>query len=118
MDIPATGKIEVSIKDHKNTVLVLDAPQVEGYILGRSDSTSNYQPDIDLFTSQGLEKGVSRRHAALVRTRNTISVIDLGSINGTFLNDSRLEPHKPYTLQVGDELLLGTLALIFHPKPE
>ncbi|MBZ0290980.1 MAG: FHA domain-containing protein [Anaerolineae bacterium] len=118
MTIPAIGKFEISVIDSKNTFFVLDAPGAEGYVIGRSDSKSNYIPDIDLNDSDGLEKGVSRRHAVLVHSQGSISVIDLASVNGTFLNDSRLEPHKPYELHAGDELILGTLPLIFHPKPE
>lgn len=114
MGISEKGRIEFTIHATQMTRLVIDTPQTEGYVIGRSDSKSNYIPDIDLVGFDGLEKGVSRRHAALVHTKDSISVIDLGAVNGTFLNDSRLEPHKPYALSSGDRLRLGTLLLTFQ----
>jgi pSer/pThr/pTyr-binding forkhead associated (FHA) protein len=89
----------------------LAAPGVEGYVLGRSDAGSPYVPDVDLADYGALESGVSRRHAALVRFRNLVQIVDLGSVNGTFLNGERLQPDQPYSLQAGDVVQLGTLNL-------
>ena len=38
----------------------------------------------------------------------------MGSTNGVWLNQTRLLPHKPYALQSGDEVLLGSLRLIVY----
>ncbi|MBC8508081.1 MAG: FHA domain-containing protein [Anaerolineales bacterium] len=50
---------------------------------------------------------VSRVHAELHRTDDTLELIDLGSTNGTFLNDERLQANQPQTLHVGDEIRFG-----------
>lgn len=42
--------------------------------------------DIDLLPINGLEHGVSRRHALLRPSRNALYMIDLGSTNGTHYN--------------------------------
>jgi hypothetical protein len=42
--------------------------------------------DIDLLPYNGLEHGVSRRHALLRPSRNSLYMIDLGSTNGTHYN--------------------------------
>ncbi len=83
----------------------------EGFVLGRSDVRSTYVPDIDLATFRALEKGVSRRHAAFVHYQGKLHVIDLSSVNGTFLNGKKLKPELPYIVNDGDHLGLGDLAL-------
>jgi DNA-binding winged helix-turn-helix (wHTH) protein len=55
---------------------------------------------------------VSRRHARLVVRDGHVTVEDLGSRNGTFVNGARLTGASP--LVHGDELRLGTLLLIVH----
>lgn len=47
----------------------------------------------------------SRHHARLVVTGETVTLEDLGSKNGTFLNDMRVE--GPVTLEHGDRILIG-----------
>ncbi len=108
--IPAAGQFEIIVD--KN-LFRIDAPAVEGYIIGRSDVNSSYRPDIDLAVCSALEKGVSRRHAALVRYQGFIHILDLNSVNGTFINGERLQPDVPYLLNTDDDLRLGTLNVAF-----
>lgn len=68
-------------------------------------------PDLDLAPYNAMERGVSRRHARLTRQSLTVMVQDLGSVNGTFLNGTRLVPFQPRVLRHDDELVLGRLAL-------
>lgn len=59
-------------------------------------------------------QGISRKHFT-VKTKNRDVVIeDLGSANGTFLNNSKIETHQ--TLNKGDMVKLGSIALKFLPK--
>jgi pSer/pThr/pTyr-binding forkhead associated (FHA) protein len=87
----------------------IDMPLVEGYVIGRSDEALNYIPDIDLALYDSREKGVSRRHAALVNYEGVAHIIDLSSANGTYLNGKRLSPDQPYLLANFNEIRLGTL---------
>ena len=57
------------------------------------------------------QHGVSRQHCLIERRASGLTVSDLGSTNGTFLNERRLEQHRPYALVHGDCLILGTLHL-------
>jgi len=111
-DFTAIGHFQVKISNSQQVVGQFVAPGIEGYILGRSDSRSPYLPDIDLSTYDALEKGVSRRHAVLINYRNMIHIMDLGSVNGTLLNEERLQPDKPYPVQEGDTVSLGSLKLV------
>jgi hypothetical protein len=50
---------------------------------------------------------VSRRHAGLRGSQRELSVLDLGSTNGTWVNDRRCEPGVATPLTAGDTLRLG-----------
>lgn len=109
--LDATGQFELRVSETNQLVKQFAAPGVEGYLLGRSDNSSSYVPDIDLAAYDALKRGISRRHAALVRFRDGVYIVDLASVNGTFLNDQRLQPEKPYPLQPDIMIRLGTLNL-------
>ena len=78
-------------------------------VLGRNDAANPQQPDVDLTPYGALEKGVSRIHAAITRSEDTLTLVDLGSVNGTHLNGQRLIPDQPRVLRDGDEIRLGRL---------
>jgi pSer/pThr/pTyr-binding forkhead associated (FHA) protein len=79
--------------------------------MGRLDPASDVFPEVDLTNDNGLEKGVSRRHARILKREGTVIVEDLGSINGTFINGKRLAPYLPEVLHHGDQLQLGKLLI-------
>ncbi|KAB2822891.1 MAG: FHA domain-containing protein [Candidatus Dadabacteria bacterium] len=110
--IPAKGVICIQVNNETHNTFEIDISVTEGYIIGRSDSKSSYIPDIDLAPFHALEQGVSRRHAALVRHQGQLHVLDLSSVNGTFLNGERLASEVPYALSSGDKLILGNLSLL------
>jgi pSer/pThr/pTyr-binding forkhead associated (FHA) protein len=80
-------------------------------VLGRADEVSGTSPDLDLTPYNALEKGVSRIHAAIRRGEDTLTLVDLGSVNGTHLNGQRLVPNQPRVLRDGDEIRLGRLVV-------
>jgi NADPH-dependent 2,4-dienoyl-CoA reductase/sulfur reductase-like enzyme len=51
---------------------------------------------------------VSRRHAMITYANGCYLLRDLGSRNGTFLNNRRLEPYSVHILQPHDKLQIGT----------
>ncbi|GAV29060.1 hypothetical protein PMKS-002539 [Pichia membranifaciens] len=51
---------------------------------------------------------LSRNHAELFIKDNQLYIRDLKSSNGTFINDSKLEPYKDYKLSINDKIDLGT----------
>ena len=80
-------------------------------LIGRKDNARGIFPDIDLGLDGGYDAGVSRRHAILSYKGNVYFVEDLGSGNGTFVNDRRLSPQTPTPLANGDEVKCGTLLM-------
>ncbi|HVO13203.1 MAG TPA: FHA domain-containing protein [Vicinamibacteria bacterium] len=59
--------------------------------------------------------GVSRRHARIVVADDQATLEDLGSKNGTYLGDRRLE--SPALLRDGDNFCLGREPLVFRASP-
>ena len=56
--------------------------------------------------------GVSRRHARITVRCDEASLEDLGSKNGTFVGDRRLDARMP--LRDGDFIRLGKVCLVFQ----
>jgi serine/threonine-protein kinase len=87
--------------------------QKESNLVGRTDPQSNIFPDVDL-SRFDPETKISRRHARIWRQGDTYLVEDLGSVNGTVVNDTvRLGPRQPRTLEHGDKIRLGETTLHF-----
>ena len=55
---------------------------------------------------------VSRKHCRFVVQENRISIEDLGSSNGTYVNDQLIEPHQAITLTPGDKVTIGPAVFV------
>jgi serine/threonine-protein kinase len=87
--------------------------QKDSNLVGRTDPLSNIFPEIDLSRFDPNTK-VSRRHARIWREGGSFLVEDLGSVNGTVINDIiHLEPRQPRALDSGDRIRLGETTLHF-----
>lgn len=82
-------------------------------ILGRY-SPGEAAPSVDLTPYNANLLGVSRQHATITRVDDTIVLEDLGSTNGTWLNEVKLTANKPTTFQSGDLIRLGQLGLYVY----
>lgn len=78
--------------------------------LGRYEVNSKAN-EIDLTPYGATDRGVSRHHAQIHMEGDKVYITDTGSTNGTFLKGVRLEANTPTTLQKGNEILLGRLAV-------
>ena len=56
---------------------------------------------------------VSREHARVVHKEGRWFVEDLGSRNGTFVNEKRVPSHAPYALHHADRIDIGSETLVF-----
>ena len=76
-------------------------------LIGRWDPDAGSFPEIDLEECDPDAK-ISRKHAVVRLDGEKLTIEDIGSLNGTFVNRSpRLEPHAPVELKLDDELVLG-----------
>jgi hypothetical protein len=81
------------------------------FIVGRVSEGQSILPDIDLEPFSAYESGVSRLHARIRIEESAVWVTDLGSANGTRINNESCEPHQDYKLADRDMLRLGKLSI-------
>lgn len=81
------------------------------FVLSAGDNVIGRNPECSIWVDAA---GVSRRHARLrLDTESGDAAIeDLGSTNGTFVNEARVE--SPVTLRDGDTVHLGSVPLTFR----
>ena len=65
----------------------------------------------------GYSLGVSRRHVLVRRKDEGYEIRDLGSVNGTWLNEERLVPYQSYPLPSGSHLRLGRMRILVLYQP-
>ncbi len=58
----------------------------------------------------------SSRHAELRPDGSGYSVVDLGSTNGTFINEQRLVPQTPQRLRPGDTIRIGDTTYTYEAQ--
>jgi pSer/pThr/pTyr-binding forkhead associated (FHA) protein len=82
----------------------------ESFAVDRERMTIGRRPDSDVFLD---DVTVSRDHALLVSRGDQWYLDDCGSLNGTYVNRSRIESHR---LEEGDELQIGKYKLTYHAR--
>jgi pSer/pThr/pTyr-binding forkhead associated (FHA) protein len=109
---PASTPATVAIQNAKLTVVrggtvgKIFPLQLGDNLIGRWDPDSGAFPEVDLETDDP-EARISRKHA-LIRVGDQVTIEDIGSLNGTFVNRGRrLEPGSPVMLKEGDEIIIG-----------
>src|SRR5207244_2898652 len=79
--------------------------------IGRADPVTGILPDIDL-TPVDLNRSVSRRHAKIVKSGADYCVLEeVGTVNGTYVNDQRIPTGVPVPIHNGDMLKIGLIAM-------
>ncbi len=68
------------------------------------------RPECEVFLD---DVTVSRDHALLIHRGEQWYLDDCGSLNGTYVNRSRIESHR---LEEGDEVQIGKYKLTFHAR--
>jgi hypothetical protein len=86
-------------------------------LVGRWDPETGSFPEVDL-DADDPEAKVSRKHALIRIDGVKITIEDIGSLNGTYVNrQPRLQPGNPLDLKTGDEIIIGKtfLKLVVDP---
>lgn len=81
-------------------------------VFGRKSNDTTNGTLLDLTEMGGYQMGISRQHAMIRRTEAGYEIIDLASTNGSWLNNVRLVPNKPYPLASGSQLRFARMQLL------
>src|SRR2546423_4170440 len=108
-----TGACRMSKGSSALRLEVVEGPQsgegldLEGpVVVGRSSARATF-----VLT----DSEASRRHASLIPQGQSVNVQDLGSTNGTFVNDERIDERR--MVEVGDRLRIGTTVIEVQAGP-
>jgi hypothetical protein len=86
-------------------------------LVGRWDPETGAFPEVDL-DADDPEAKVSRKHALIRIDAGKITIEDIGSLNGTYVNrQPRLQPGSPLDLKDGDEIIIGKTFLKLSINP-
>lgn len=77
------------------------------YLLDEDEVTVGRDPRADILLDDST---VSRQHTVFRRENGAYTVIDAGSLNGTYVNRQRVDKA---TLKNGDEIMIGKFRLIY-----
>jgi pSer/pThr/pTyr-binding forkhead associated (FHA) protein len=81
------------------------------FVLGQAPTTAGRNRDSDIFLD---DVTVSRRHAQFRCVGGEFQVVDIGSLNGTYVNR---KPVQSAVLASGDEVQIGKFRLLFVTGP-
>jgi hypothetical protein len=86
-------------------------------LVGRWDPETGAFPEVDL-DADDPEAKISRKHALIRIDAGKITIEDIGSLNGTYVNrQPRLQPGTPVELKTGDEIIIGKTFLKLTVEP-
>ncbi|MEC7117481.1 MAG: FHA domain-containing protein [Actinomycetota bacterium] len=106
---------DIANADEKVTAagfIVTDGPIAGSkYLLGAGKSTIGRHPESSIFFD---DITVSRRHAEVTLSGNEVKVTDVGSLNGTYLNQRQIDSSQQ--LVPGDVLQIGKFKLVYFQE--
>jgi len=108
VDRPRTSPVPVSLPVGIALLVVHHGPNAGArFLLDRDVVVAGRHPEADIFLD---DVTVSRQHAEFRRSGSTFSVVDAGSLNGTYVNRQRTDSAE---LRSGDEVQIGKFRLTF-----
>ncbi|MEY3033852.1 MAG: hypothetical protein RLZ86_474 [Actinomycetota bacterium] len=110
---PVFGDGGTAVRTGTAALMVRSGPQA-GQRFALQDPTTRLgrHPDSDISLD---DISVSRRHAEIRRDTDEYVLRDVGSLNGTYVNQRRVDS---VVLQQGDEILIGRFRLLFVASSE
>ena len=95
-------------------VLVIRSGEMTGsrFTLSKDVTLIGRHPESDILLD---DITVSRRHAEVIKTSSALIVRDLGSLNGTYVNQTRVDE---FALKHCDELQVGKFRMVLFSKSD
>ena len=105
--VPASGS-DITPPPGVGMLIVKRGPNAGArFLLDQSTTSAGRHPESDIFLD---DVTVSRRHAEFRLDDGKYVVVDVGSLNGTYVNR---EPRTSEVLSSGDEVQIGKFRLVF-----
>ncbi|RAX50912.1 FHA domain-containing protein [Arthrobacter sp. AQ5-05] len=100
----------VSALPHGSALLIAHSGPNQGarFLLDQDVTQAGRHPDAAVFLD---DVTVSRKHAQFIRDADGFSVVDSGSLNGTYVNNDRVDSVR---LANGSEVQIGKFRLTFY----
>jgi len=118
LTVPATGpleqvaKVRFIVQPANKEIVVIHKSEL---MIGRASTDGAIMPEIDLEPYHGRLAGVSREHCRLTcDSDGNWFIEDLGSANGTLVNDLKLAPNQILPLNRGCKIHCGQIWLQFE----
>jgi pSer/pThr/pTyr-binding forkhead associated (FHA) protein len=112
--LSAVEEAAVNALPHGSALLIVQRGPSAGsrFLLDTDEVTAGRHPDSDIFLD---DVTVSRRHAVFRRTPEGYQVVDVGSLNGTYVNRDRIDA---ITLTGSDEVQIGKYRLVYFESAQ
>ena len=101
-----TGRLAIHMLE---TGILVPLEGSHEFTFGRLSEGQPVIPDVDLSAYNAYENGVSRLHAVVKLEGEKLTILDLGSSNGTYVNGARILPNTEHPISSGDLVALGKL---------
>src|SRR4051812_17966510 len=93
-------------------IIIRGKPQGHRFFLTQTEMTIGRDPSADIVLS---DQSISRKHAKVSKEGDQVKLTDLGSSNGSFVNDKKIEANASVLLAKEDMVKLGNCILKFLP---
>ena len=107
-DAPGSATTPGAPSGAAELILLKDGREARAFTLAKDRVVVGRLPECDIVVD---DPGASRQHAEIRRENGRFVVADLGSTNGTLVNESAIGEH---TLADGDRITIGTTVLEFR----
>jgi pSer/pThr/pTyr-binding forkhead associated (FHA) protein len=115
-DLPGTSPIQPNMTSTLRARIMvhviengklIPVPDKTKFTVGRASDGQPITPDVDLGEFNAFDNGVSRLHMVVRLTGEKLTIMDLGSSNGTFINGVRIPINMEEPISSGDIIALG-----------
>lgn len=96
-------------------IIIRGTPQGHRFFITQPEMTIGRDPAADISVA---DQSISRKHAKVIKAQGKITLTDLGSSNGTFVNDKKVNSGETVALAKEDMVKLGNSIFKYLPAGE
>jgi two-component system cell cycle response regulator len=96
-------------------IIIRGTPQGSRYFLSQHEMVIGRDPTVEISMA---DQSISRKHAIIRKDGKNVRLVDLGSSNGTYVNDVKVKTGDSVVLEKEDMIKLGNTIFKFLPAGE